>query len=153
MAQAPAPEPESRRGCVPLGLGSTSIACLDVGLLLVFLSLIVLLPAGVLYAYQRERGLPTDWASLTALARGPRPPWDQEPLLPPEDKEDETEAAIEAAEFEGTMQYPLLEQGLRSFFQRHVRPLLALRKCVRGWRRRVGGMPGHGRGKRTWNGE
>lgn len=124
MAQAPAPEPGRPRGCVPLGLGSTNVACTDVGLLLAFLILIVLLPAGVLYAYQRERGLPTDWATLAALVRKTSVPGDQDPLLPPEDKEDETEAAIDAAEFEGTVQFPPLEQRLRSFFQLHVRSCL-----------------------------
>eukprot|EP00884_Botryococcus_braunii_P021147 jgi/Botrbrau1/7716/Bobra.0159s0148.1 len=128
-APPPEPEPEKPRGCVPLGLGSTSIACLDVTLLLVFLNIVVVLPAGVFYLYQQERSLPRDLASLVRLARGTRGPGDQEPLLPAEDSE--TEAAIDAAEFEGTVRYPAVERKLREFFRRHgewcaERPLTVL---------------------------
>jgi hypothetical protein len=119
--QAPQPAPAAPRGCAALGLGSTSIACLDVVLLLVFLNLVVLLPAGVFYIYQRERGLPRDLASLAALARGNQSPGDREPLLPPEEQEALTEAAIDAAEFEDTVRYPAVVRGLREFFRGHVR--------------------------------
>lgn len=85
-----------------------------------FLNVVVLLPAGVFYVYQRERGLPRDLASLAALARGTQGPGDREPLVSVEEKESETEAAIGAAEFEGTVQYPLVERNLREFFRQHV---------------------------------